>query len=220
MLGKRGGRALCKEMRNDLSNHGKRHLVAYDSAATVGAVVKGRPSSGSIGRELQRTGTYLLTTDSVEGALWCESEHNLADSPSRQGPLPLPAPRRPWVHQFFEGDSEAFVERKGGRIGRVVAEDNTVGSRILPGYNGWVRDLTDDGDVEPHPGPQKGRGRRARSAPRPQRRGIDLRVEALGAETTAARRRRYSRISTRGSQSRGTRLSWRSCRRSQSSTAP
>ena len=67
----RGRRALWKEMSNDLSNHGKRHLVAYDSAATVGAAVKGRSSSGSIARELQRTGPYLLATDSVEGALWC-----------------------------------------------------------------------------------------------------------------------------------------------------
>ena len=98
---------------NSTINHGKRHLVAYDSAGTVEAAVKGR-SSRSISRELQRAGTYILATDSVEGALWCESEHNLADSLSRQGPLPVPAPRRLWVHQFFEGDSEAFVDRRKG----------------------------------------------------------------------------------------------------------
>ena len=73
----------------------------------------------------------------------------------------------------------------------MAAEDVTVGSRTLRGYNGWFRDLTDDGNVEPHPGSPKGRGRRTRSAPRPLRRGIDLRAEALGAETTAARRRRF-----------------------------
>ena len=43
----------------------------------------------------------------------------------------------------------------------------------------------------PGEGPPRGRGRRAKSAPpRPQRRGIDLRVTALGAESTASRRTR------------------------------
>ena len=63
-------RALWKEMSTDLSNHSRRHLVAFDSSVTIGAAVKGRSSSGSIARELQRTGVYILTMDSAEGALW------------------------------------------------------------------------------------------------------------------------------------------------------
>ena len=98
----RARRALWKEMSTDLVNHSKCHLVAYDGAVTVGAAVKGRSSSGSISRALQRTGVYLLAMDCAEGALWCGSEHNIADSPSRHGPLPMAAPRREWVHQFLE----------------------------------------------------------------------------------------------------------------------
>ena len=117
----RARRALWKQMSTDLSNHQKRHLVAYDSAVTVGASVKGRSPSGSMIRELQLTGVYILAMDCVEGALWCESEHNLADSPSRQGPLPIPAPRREWVHKFLQGDAAAFVARREGRLGRASA---------------------------------------------------------------------------------------------------
>ena len=83
--------------------------------------MKGRSSSGSIVRELQRTGVYMLATERVEGALWTESEHNLADSPSRQGPLPIPAPRHEWVHKFLQGDADAFVARREGRLGRASA---------------------------------------------------------------------------------------------------
>ena len=66
----RARRALWKEMSTDLANHSKRHLVAYDSAVTVGAAVKGHSSSGSIARELQRTGVYILAMDCAEGAPW------------------------------------------------------------------------------------------------------------------------------------------------------
>ena len=81
--------------------------------------MKGRSSSGSIIRELQRPGVYMLATDSIEGAPWTESEHNLADSLSRHGPLPVPAPRRPWVHRFFNGEVDVFIDRREGRIGCV-----------------------------------------------------------------------------------------------------
>ena len=123
-------------MSTDLANHNR--SFAYDSAVTVGAAVKGRSSSGSIARELHSTGVYLLAMDGVEGALWCESEHNIADSSSRQEPLPVPAPRRPWVHQFLQGDTAAFVARREGRIGRVgsSSEFPAPTSSRVPGGHG------------------------------------------------------------------------------------
>ena len=132
----------------------------------------------------------------------------------------MPAPQRAWVHHLWQGDASAFVARREGRVGRVsgtdadgaeqqknegaydgdatatgcsgrdVQRERCSRSAQKISYNGWVRDLTEDGAVEPHPGPPKVRGRRARSAPRPHRRGIDLRVSALGAESTTSRRTR------------------------------
>ena len=230
----RARRALWKQMSTDLSNHQKRHLVAYDSSVTVGASVKGRSPSGSMIRELQLTGVYILAMDCVEGALWCESEHNLADSPSRQGPLPIPAPRREWVHKFLQGDAAAFVARREGRLGRASAgslEGRARADSVEPfrdnddrPYDGpeesvdaFERTKSDVDELArlpttfcrtssgrsartqrfdstrgfPGEGPPKGRGRRAKSAPpRTQRRGVDLRVAALGAESTASRRTR------------------------------
>ena len=57
------------------------------------------------------TYSHLLASDCAEGSLWTDSERNTADSGSRNGPLPVPAPRRRWVHEFFTGDIDAVDRR-------------------------------------------------------------------------------------------------------------
>ena len=62
-------------------------------------------------REFRLTYPHLLASDCTEGGLWTDSERNTADSGSRGGPLPVPAPQRRWVHDFFMASLEALDRR-------------------------------------------------------------------------------------------------------------
>ena len=159
----RARRALWRHLAADPAEHGKRHLVAYDSAVTVGASVKGRSPSGCLMRELQITAAHILAIDCQEGALWCASESNLADSGSRQGPIPVPAPRRAWAAAFIEGDTSAFTARRAGHRGIAVPEaDADADHRSARDSGLGVQSRANSkGD-----GPPKGATQRAGSAPR------------------------------------------------------
>ena len=77
-------------------------------------------------REERLTYPHLLAADCVEGTLWTDSERMPADSPSRGGPVPVPAPQREWVAAFLRGDDHALCDRfghdpcKGVRIGEAA----------------------------------------------------------------------------------------------------
>ena len=173
----RSRRALWRSIAGRVSEHRRRHLVVYDSAVVVGAASRGRASSGAKGlsRELRLTYPHILACDAEEGCLWCESEANLADHGSRGRALPVPAPRRPWVHAFFSGDNAALERR--------LAE-----AEAAPrGHADWRADhapapAATDGEAE-NPGPPR---RVPRVAPA-DRAGLDLRVRALGAGDRPAR---------------------------------
>ena len=68
-------------------------------------------------KELRLTYPHILAADCAEGALWCESEMNAADHGSRGRKLGVPAPRRAWVHEFFEGSADALERRVLGATG-------------------------------------------------------------------------------------------------------
>ena len=91
-----------------------------------------------------------------------------ADGPSRGGHVQFPAPHREWVAAFLDGDNDALARRFGPT--QLPADfdtedhDPTLGVRI--------------GEAK-KPGP-----------PRAPRHDVDLREEALGGETTRARRAR------------------------------
>ena len=186
----RARRALWRHLAADPAEHGKRHLVAYDSAVTVGASVKGRSSSSSLMRELQITAAHLLAIDGQEGALWCASESNLADSGSRQGPIPVPAPRRAWAAAFIDGNTSAFTSRRAGRRGLAVPEADAA----VLGQSADHRGARDSGlGVKSRAnfkvdGPPKSAKRRARSAPRLSRAGVDLRERRRGEPPTRKHR--------------------------------
>ena len=168
----RSRRALWRSLAQSVRNHGRRHLVAYDSATTIGAGNKGRSPSSSLLREERFAYPYILAADCVEGTLWTDSERMPADSPSRGGPVPMPAPQRAWVAAFLAGDTGALVTRFGGNAvhsrgacALVDPEDHdpTVGVRF--------------GEAD-HPGPRVPRGQ------------VDLRQRALGTEPVRERRER------------------------------
>ena len=75
----RGRKALWRDIASNTAEHRRRHLVVYDSAATVGAASKGRSPAFAMMKELRLTYPHILAADCAEGALWCESEMNAAD---------------------------------------------------------------------------------------------------------------------------------------------
>ena len=160
----RSRRALWRSIAGRPSDHGHRHAVVYDSAVTLGAGSRGRSTTGSPGvtRELRLTYPYILASDAEEGALWCESEANLADYGSRGRALPVPAPMRRWVHDYLHGDFEALDRR--------VHSPPTVET---------------DGEAA-QPGPPKAR-RRGADVRAAERTGVDLRVRAQGEGTRPGR---------------------------------
>jgi len=110
----RARRALWCVLSQDASKHATRHLIAYDSRVLLAIAAKGRANGSALLRELRLTYPHQLAADCTEGALWTDSERNAADSGSRGGPVPVPAPRRPWVARFLQGDIAALDERLAG----------------------------------------------------------------------------------------------------------
>ena len=106
----RARRAIWRTLGADAAAHGHRHLIAYDSRVVLAAAAKGRAHGPALLREFRLTYPHLLASDCAEGSLWTDSERNTADSGSRNGPLPVPAPRMRWVHEF-SGDIDAFDRR-------------------------------------------------------------------------------------------------------------
>ena len=109
----RSRRALWRTLAQDPRAHGRRHLVVYDSSATVGAGNKGRSPKAGMLREGRLTYPYILAADCVEGTLWTDSERMPADGPSRGGHVQFPAPQREWVAAFLDGDQDALARRLG-----------------------------------------------------------------------------------------------------------
>ena len=97
----RGRKAFWRDIANNAAEHSRRHLVVYDSAATVGAASRGRSPALAMMKELRLTYPNILAADCAEGALWCESGMNAADHGSRGRKLAMPAPRREWMHEVF-----------------------------------------------------------------------------------------------------------------------
>ena len=69
----RSRRALWRFLAQDPRAHCRRHLVVYDSSATVGASNKGRSLKTGMLREARLTYPYLLAADCTEGTLWTDS---------------------------------------------------------------------------------------------------------------------------------------------------
>ena len=107
----RSRRACWANLAGRVSEHRKRHLIAYDSAVSIGAATKGRSPSAELLKECRLAYPFILAADAVEGALWVESEENVADHGSRGRKMPMPAPRRAWVDAFFQGDLSAIDDR-------------------------------------------------------------------------------------------------------------
>ena len=128
----RARRALWRDLAARPEAHGHRHLVVYDSSATVGAAAKGRSKKGML-RELQLTYPHIIATGCAEGALWCDSERNSADSASRGGPAPVPSPQRAWVAHFLAGDASALQWRFDDTSGHDRYTGMRVGEAKKPG---------------------------------------------------------------------------------------
>ena len=147
---------------------------------TIGVAAKGRSPSKALNHEQRRTMPYLVGPDIQEGGLWVDSKRNPADHPSRNRPIPRPAPPATWVARFLAGDLHALDRRLGLLPQHGLAHDWKTGQRI--------------GEAD-HPGPedaalatwaQAGRTRRAASRPP-----VVLREEAQGEASTRERRSRF-----------------------------
>ena len=64
-------------------HHGKRLFILLDAKAVLGALQKGRSSSRSLGRLLQRVSAYVLACDFAPRYLYVPTEDMPADAPSR-----------------------------------------------------------------------------------------------------------------------------------------
>lgn len=62
---------------------GRRVAMLIDAKAIIGAVAKGRSSSGTLRRQIARISALLLATDTALHPVYVPSEHNPADGPSR-----------------------------------------------------------------------------------------------------------------------------------------
>lgn len=112
------GRARRQMLRTEAANaqqHGTRRLYLYDSTVTAAGAARGRSAAAGLRGEQRRAYPALLAADIQEGVLWCDSERNPADVPSRSGgkqaPLPVPSPARAWVSAFLQGDDGALHSR-------------------------------------------------------------------------------------------------------------
>jgi len=107
----RARRALLRWLANDVNQHGRRHVIVYDSMVAIGAAARGRSPSPALLAELRRTYPHQLAANIQEGALWTDSERNTADASSRGGVPPVPAPRREWAARLIAGDFAALDAR-------------------------------------------------------------------------------------------------------------
>ena len=97
-------------------SHGSRQLVMYDSTVTAAGASRGRSAAPGLRSEQRRAYPALLAADIQEGVLWCDSERNPADVPSRSGgkqnlPVGWSGPAREWVSSFLAGDHAALLTR-------------------------------------------------------------------------------------------------------------
>ena len=106
----RADRAAIRLLAADPSEHEQRHNFVKDSRVVLAARAKGR-ARGRLLREFQLSYPHLLAADIYPGQQWGDSERNNADPGTRAGGLPVPAPRRPWASEFWEGDIGALERR-------------------------------------------------------------------------------------------------------------
>ena len=65
------------------ARHSCRVCCLVDAQAVLGAVAKGRSSSGTLGREVARIGAIAVAADLLVRYVYVPSESNPADAPSR-----------------------------------------------------------------------------------------------------------------------------------------
>jgi hypothetical protein len=106
----RAYRAAVRQLAVDADEHEKRHVFIKDSRVVLAAAAKGR-ARGRLLRECRLTYPHLLAADIDPAQQWGDSERNNADSGSRGGALPVPAPQRAWVAAWSAGDTRALDER-------------------------------------------------------------------------------------------------------------
>jgi hypothetical protein len=110
----RARNALAKYLARRPEQHGKRHLAGFDSLVTIGASAKGRSSAVALNHEARKGNAHLLAADLYIGGLWTDTKRMPSDYGSRgDRAVPVPAPARPWVHAFLQGDVKALDKRLG-----------------------------------------------------------------------------------------------------------
>jgi len=107
----RARRQLAVAVGRDPGRHGTRQLTAYDSTVTAFGAARGRSHAPGLLSEQRLAYPQWVAAGAQEGVVWVDSERNSADSTSRGGPLPVPAPMRAWVARFLGGDASALADR-------------------------------------------------------------------------------------------------------------
>ena len=191
----------------DPRKHGTRQLVLYDSLVTVFGASRGRSHAAGLRRAQRRAYPYLLAADIQEGAIWCDSERNPADGPSRQQPVPIPGPQRKWVSELMEG-SDAGLRARISELEQLSthvpagAPPDLSREYDRPLETWWARRNNaryeraaascDSGYDKPLPRLVGQRGRRIGEAKVPgpprARTAVDLRIAAQGSNDTVTRR--------------------------------
>ena len=161
-------------------------MTLYDSTVTLHSAARGRARATSLLKEQRKAAACLLAADLNEGGIWIDSERNPADAPSRGAPvLPQASARRHWTNAFLSGDNTALDDR----LDQLAAYIKQASPDVTD-EGDWIRDLTCDGDIHPHPGPGgplNNASRRARSAP--ARSEVDLRLLSRGTSVVTRERR-------------------------------
>ena len=100
---------LRHERRLASSLRSMRVLFGLDSQVSLGCLIKGRSSSSSLNREMQKSMCHFVGSDLYDNYMYFPTAYNPSDGPSRDAEVPEPSlPLPEWWESLASGDTARF----------------------------------------------------------------------------------------------------------------